>query len=145
MPWSLARPRYRPREGGPLAPTESSSAGFHRSLGGFASAGRLSEAVMGRCDSRAPPPPGPQAGTSRAPAGTSRAPTGGSRPRRPHQPPAGPRPDLTNRDIACAKIMSAMPPSRSFGRDPGLQARMLFTAFLLGLIYVVLIAVLVAA
>jgi heat shock protein HtpX len=34
---------------------------------------------------------------------------------------------------------------RSFGRDPGLQARMLLTIFLLGLVYVVLIAVLVAA
>jgi heat shock protein HtpX len=33
----------------------------------------------------------------------------------------------------------------SFGRDPGLQARMLLTIFLLGLVYVVLIAVLVAA
>jgi heat shock protein HtpX len=35
--------------------------------------------------------------------------------------------------------------STSFGRDPGLQARMLLTLFLLGLIYVVLIGVLVAA
>ncbi|HEY5429512.1 MAG TPA: zinc metalloprotease HtpX [Solirubrobacteraceae bacterium] len=34
---------------------------------------------------------------------------------------------------------------RSFGRDPGLQARMLATMFLLGLVYVVLIAVLIAA
>jgi heat shock protein HtpX len=34
---------------------------------------------------------------------------------------------------------------RTFGRDPGLQARMLLTIFLLGLVYVVLIAVLVAA
>ncbi|MFZ0042219.1 MAG: zinc metalloprotease HtpX [Solirubrobacteraceae bacterium] len=38
-----------------------------------------------------------------------------------------------------------MPAPRSFGRDPGLQARMLLTIFLLGLVYVVLIAVLVAA
>ncbi len=30
---------------------------------------------------------------------------------------------------------------RSFGRDPGLQARMLLTRFLLGLVYAVLIAV----
>jgi heat shock protein HtpX len=33
----------------------------------------------------------------------------------------------------------------SFGRDNGLQARMLFTIFLLGLVYAVLIAVLIAA
>src|SRR6202011_2214710 len=33
----------------------------------------------------------------------------------------------------------------SFGRDPGLQARMLLTLFLLGLVYVVLIGVLFAA
>jgi heat shock protein HtpX len=33
----------------------------------------------------------------------------------------------------------------SFGRDPGLQARMLLTLFLLGLVYAVLVAVLVAA
>jgi heat shock protein HtpX len=33
----------------------------------------------------------------------------------------------------------------SFGRDPGLQARMLFTIFLLGAVYVVFIAVLFAA
>ncbi len=38
-----------------------------------------------------------------------------------------------------------MPAPRSFGRDPGLQARMLLTIFLLGLVYVVLIAVLIAA
>jgi heat shock protein HtpX len=38
-----------------------------------------------------------------------------------------------------------MPAPRSFGRDPGLQARMLLTIFLLGLVYVILIAVLVAA
>ena len=35
--------------------------------------------------------------------------------------------------------------SNNFGRDPGLQARMLLTMFLLGLVYAVLIAVLVAA
>ncbi len=35
--------------------------------------------------------------------------------------------------------------SNSFGRDGGLQARMLFTIFLLGLVYAVLIAVLIAA
>ena len=40
--------------------------------------------------------------------------------------------------------MSAQP-TRSFGRDRGLQTRMFFTIFLLGLVYVVLIAVLVAA
>src|SRR5436305_3851691 len=33
----------------------------------------------------------------------------------------------------------------SFGRDPGLQARMLLTLFLLGLVYAVLIGVLIAA
>jgi heat shock protein HtpX len=33
----------------------------------------------------------------------------------------------------------------SFGRDTGLQARMLFTLFLLGLVYAVLVAVLIAA
>ncbi|MGH2916363.1 MAG: zinc metalloprotease HtpX [Solirubrobacteraceae bacterium] len=38
-----------------------------------------------------------------------------------------------------------MPAPKSFGRDRGLQARMLTTAFLLGLVYVVLIAVLIAA
>src|ERR1700751_885750 len=36
-------------------------------------------------------------------------------------------------------------PSKSFGRDTGLQARMVFTMFLLGLVYAVLIAVLIAA
>src|ERR1700730_8660316 len=35
--------------------------------------------------------------------------------------------------------------STSFGRDPGLQARMLLTLFLLGLVYAVLIGVLFAA
>jgi heat shock protein HtpX len=38
-----------------------------------------------------------------------------------------------------------MPRSTSFGRDPGLQARMLITMFLLGLVYVVLVAVALAA
>lgn len=38
-----------------------------------------------------------------------------------------------------------MPAPRSFGRDRGLQTRMLGTLFLLGLVYAVLIAVLVAA
>jgi heat shock protein HtpX len=38
-----------------------------------------------------------------------------------------------------------MPAPRSFGRDRGLQIRMLTTAFLLGLVYLVLIAVLIAA
>jgi heat shock protein HtpX len=38
-----------------------------------------------------------------------------------------------------------MAPSRNFGRDRGLQARMLLTLFLLGLVYAVLIAVLIAA
>jgi heat shock protein HtpX len=37
------------------------------------------------------------------------------------------------------------PASSSFGRDPGLQARMLLTLFLLGLVYAVLVAVLFAA
>ncbi|HEV3389056.1 MAG TPA: zinc metalloprotease HtpX [Solirubrobacteraceae bacterium] len=36
-------------------------------------------------------------------------------------------------------------PSKSFGRDTGLQTRMVFTIFLLGLVYAVLIAVLIAA
>src|SRR5438270_4653779 len=36
-------------------------------------------------------------------------------------------------------------PSKSFGRDPGLQARMLLTLFLLGLVYAILVAVLFAA
>src|SRR5579871_2154658 len=35
--------------------------------------------------------------------------------------------------------------SKNFGRDPGLQARMLLTLFLLGLVYAVLIGVLFAA
>ncbi|MEO6858383.1 MAG: zinc metalloprotease HtpX [Solirubrobacteraceae bacterium] len=38
-----------------------------------------------------------------------------------------------------------MPAPRSFGRDRGLQTRMLVTLFLLGLVYAVLIAVLIAA
>ncbi len=38
-----------------------------------------------------------------------------------------------------------MPASKSFGRDTGLQARMLLTMLLLGLTYAVLIAVLIAA
>ncbi len=38
-----------------------------------------------------------------------------------------------------------MPASRNFGRDRGLQTRMLLTLFLLGLIYAVLVAVLIAA
>jgi heat shock protein HtpX len=38
-----------------------------------------------------------------------------------------------------------MPAPRTFGRDRGLQTRMLFTLFLLGLVYAVLIAVLIAA
>jgi len=38
-----------------------------------------------------------------------------------------------------------MPVPASFGKDRGLQARMAFTMFLLGLVYVVLIAVLIAA
>ena len=41
--------------------------------------------------------------------------------------------------------ISAMPRPTSFGRDPGLQARMLITMFLLGLVYVVLVAVALAA
>src|SRR3954452_11411257 len=36
-------------------------------------------------------------------------------------------------------------PKASFGRDPGLQARMLFTLFLLGLLYVAFVGVLIAA
>jgi heat shock protein HtpX len=38
-----------------------------------------------------------------------------------------------------------MPRPTSFGRDPGLQARMLVTMFLLGLVYVVLVAVALTA
>ena len=38
-----------------------------------------------------------------------------------------------------------MPAPKSFGRDRGLQSRMILTMFLLGLVYVVLIAVLIAA
>lgn len=38
-----------------------------------------------------------------------------------------------------------MPASKSFGRDRGLQTRMMLTVFLLGVVYVVLIAVLIAA
>ncbi|MGH2890726.1 MAG: zinc metalloprotease HtpX [Solirubrobacteraceae bacterium] len=38
-----------------------------------------------------------------------------------------------------------MPAPKSFGRDRGLQTRMMMTVFLLGLVYVVLIAVLIAA
>ena len=38
-----------------------------------------------------------------------------------------------------------MPAPKSFGRDRGLQTRMILTMFLLGLVYVVLIAVLIAA
>ncbi len=41
--------------------------------------------------------------------------------------------------------MATMAPSRNFGRDRGLQTRMLLTLFLLGLVYAVLIAVLIAA
>lgn len=44
-----------------------------------------------------------------------------------------------------AIIMSTMPRSSSFGRDPGLQARMLLTMFLLGLVYVVFMGALFAA
>ena len=42
-------------------------------------------------------------------------------------------------------ICRAMPAPRSFGQDHGLQIRMLATLFLLGLAYVILIAVLIAA
>ncbi len=38
-----------------------------------------------------------------------------------------------------------MEKNRNFGRDPGLQARMLLTLFLLGLVYAVLVGVLIAA
>src|SRR6202020_3324034 len=38
-----------------------------------------------------------------------------------------------------------MPAPKAFGRDRGLQTRMLFTIFLLGLLYVILIGVLIAA
>jgi heat shock protein HtpX len=42
-------------------------------------------------------------------------------------------------------MYGAMPAPRSFGRDRGLQSRILLTIFLLGLVYVILIAVLIAA
>jgi heat shock protein HtpX len=51
---------------------------------------------------------------------------------------------LATRAASFGKICS-MPRPTSFGRDPGLQARMLLTFFLLGLVYVVLIAVAVAS
>jgi heat shock protein HtpX len=38
-----------------------------------------------------------------------------------------------------------MQKNRNFGRDPGLQARMLLTLFLLGLVYAILVGVLIAA
>jgi heat shock protein HtpX len=38
-----------------------------------------------------------------------------------------------------------MPAPKNFGKDPGLQARMGLTLFLLGLLYVILMAVLFAA
>src|SRR5262249_13151990 len=38
-----------------------------------------------------------------------------------------------------------MQKQKNFGRDPGLQARMLLTLFLLGLVYAVLVGVLIAA
>src|ERR671929_399928 len=41
--------------------------------------------------------------------------------------------------------ISSMPRPTSFGRDPGLQACMLITMYLLGLVYVVLVAVALAA
>src|ERR671916_1048458 len=37
-----------------------------------------------------------------------------------------------------------MPPSRSFGKDTGLQVRMTVTLFLLGLVYVVLVVAMLA-
>jgi heat shock protein HtpX len=51
---------------------------------------------------------------------------------------------LATRAASFGKICS-MPRPTSFGRDPGLQARMLLTFFLLGLVYVVLIAVAIAS
>ena len=44
-----------------------------------------------------------------------------------------------------ATIRLTMNKNRKFGRDPGLQARMLLTLFLLGLVYAVLVGVLIAA
>src|ERR1700722_5141671 len=44
-----------------------------------------------------------------------------------------------------ATILLTMSKNRNFGRDRGLQARMLLTLFLLGLIYAVLVGVLIAA
>jgi heat shock protein HtpX len=51
---------------------------------------------------------------------------------------------LATHAASFGKICS-MPRPTSFGRDPGLQARMLLTFFLLGLVYVVLIAVAIAS
>src|SRR5262249_47525372 len=48
--------------------------------------------------------------------------------------------------LTCSgNITSAMASPKSFGRDRGLQTRMLLTLFLLGLVYAILIAVLIAA
>ena len=44
-----------------------------------------------------------------------------------------------------SRIVSAMASNTSFGRDTGLQARMLLTMLLLGLVYAVLVGVLIAS
>src|SRR3712207_8968389 len=44
------------------------------------------------------------------------------------------------RSAADARMIIAMRRSTSFGRDPGLQARMLFTMLLLGVVYAALMA-----
>src|SRR4051812_38183909 len=50
--------------------------------------------------------------------------------------------NVAKRPFAPARISHVMPRPTSFGRDPGLQLRMTLTMFLLGAVYVVLIAVL---
>src|SRR5579884_2945485 len=52
---------------------------------------------------------------------------------------------LPSRVWPSANISRAMARNTSFGRDPGLQFRMLLTLFLLGLVYAILIGVLFAA
>ena len=52
---------------------------------------------------------------------------------------------VPGRVIGSANISGAMPAPPTFGRDRGLQARMVLTLFLLGLVYAVLIGVLFAA
>ena len=64
---------------------------------------------------------------------------------RPHVPFAYPLLRLDCSLSGSANIALTMARSKSFGRDRGLQTRMLLTLFLLGLVYAVLIGVLIAA